>query len=568
MRNAQYYKPIHFDDPFVATLGNVGLAYRRLVFIPSLNNTFDFGLNSFDAYLFNNKNTEYYHLIHPLTELSYTMGAKKEQIFNAKFNRKIFPNFGIGANVRIINSPGYYNRQKSDDKSLALTAQFYTGNRRYGVIGNYIHNKVYVEENGGIQNDSIFEDNIEKDRKIFTVNLNDAKNEFKNNSFFINQYFNLSKKSSDTTSNASKLGRITHSFSRSEETIKYIDNEPASGFYKNIYLDSTQTLDSIYKFRIENSLTWSNLGYNDTALQKPVYVYLGAKHSYVELGGYMPTMTIRQITPNAGLYFNLLKYSTLFTKYSYTTGDYNDGDFTAEVIASHNFNYDSLDLGKITLSFKLNKHSPAYFYQHYESNNFMWKNNFDKIKSRVLGAEYQYRRIRLSAYYTSVSNHVYLNDNALPQQSPGVLNVIRAALDYRLRFWKMGVDTRVVYQSVSDKNALRLPPLMVNMSIFLNTRVFKDAATIQPGIDVLYSSKYYAEAYMPALRSFYIQNQKEIGNYYYIDLYLMLRIRRAVIFLKYRHINALFGNYTYYMVPHYPQQDGAFKLGISWKFFD
>lgn len=567
MNNFQYYKPTHKKDPFVATLGNVGLAYRKLVFNPSFQSTFDYGLHSFDAYLFTNMNTEYYHLIHPYTELSYLMGAKKEQVFGVKFNRKIFPNFGIGANIRYVNSPGYYERQKSDDKSMALTAQYYTKNRRYGIIGNYLHNKVYVEENGGIQDDSIFENNIEKDRLIYPVNLNDAKNEIKNNSFFINQYFNLSRRS-DTTSKASKLGRISHSCTRSRETIKYIDNDPASGFYKNIYLDSVQSYDSIYKFKVENNITWSNLGYNDTALQKPLYVYFGAKHSYIEIAGYMPKMIIKQISPNAGVYLKFLKNNILFAKYSYTTGDYNDGDYSGELLASHHFNYDSLNIGKLSFSFKISKHSPAYFYQHYESNNFMWVNNFGKIKNRTFGAAYHYKRISVSVSYTSVNNYVYLNDNAIPQQSPGVLNLIRGEVDYRLRFWKMGVDTRVVYQSVSDKNIMRLPPLMVNMSIFLNTKVFNDAATLQPGVDIFYNSKYYADAYMPALRSFYLQNKKEIGNYYYIDLYLMLKIRRAIIFLKYRHFNALFGNYTYYMVPQYPQQDAAFKLGISWKFFD
>ncbi|MFC2107823.1 putative porin, partial [Bacteroidota bacterium] len=518
-------------------------------------------------YLFNPKNTEFYKLTYPYTELSYFMGAKKEQLFRVKFNRKLFPNFAVGASIRFINSPGYYERQKSDDKSFNLTAQYFTSNKRYGIIGTYIHNKVYVEENGGIQNDSTFEKNIEKDRKIFPINLNDAKNELKNNTYFFNQYFNLSRRS-DSTSSASKLGRITHSFTRSKETVKYIDNEPTAGFYKNVFLDTIQTFDSVYQYKIENSLTWSNLGYNDTALQKPVYVYFGAKHSYIELAGYMPRLTIRQISPNAGIYLRLLKNSILFARYSYTTGDYNDGDFTGDVMVSHNFKYDSLDLGKLTFSFITTKHSPAYFYQHYESNNFMWRNDFVKIRSRILGAEYQYKRLTVSANFTSVKNYVYLNENALPQQSTGVVNVIRGAIDYNLRFWKMGVDSKVVYQSVSDKNVLRVPPLMVNLSIYFNSKIFQDAATIQPGIDIFYNNKYYADAYMPALRSFYLQNTKEIGNYYYIDLYIMLRIRRAIIFLKYRHLNALFGNYTYYMVPHYPQQDAAFKLGISWKFFD
>ena len=73
---------------------------------------------------------------------------------------------------------------------------------------------------------------------------------------------------------------------------------------------------------------------------------------------------------------------------------------------------------------------------------------------------------------------------------------------------------------------------------------------------------------MPALRSFYLQNEKEIGNYVYMDVYLMLRVKRAVIFLKYQHFNAGWLGYSYYMTPHYPMADAAFKFGVSWVFYD
>ena len=87
-------------------------------------------------------------------------------------------------------------------------------------------------------------------------------------------------------------------------------------------------------------------------------------------------------------------------------------------------------------------------------------------------------------------------------------------------------------------------------------------------MDIFYCTNYYADAYMPALRSFHLQGEKQIGNYPFVDLFFMVRIKRAKLLLKYQNLSGLFGNYTYYTVPHYPMNDPSFKFGVSWKFFD
>ena len=67
---------------------------------------------------------------------------------------------------------------------------------------------------------------------------------------------------------------------------------------------------------------------------------------------------------------------------------------------------------------------------------------------------------------------------------------------------------------------------------------------------------------------YYLQDKKEIGNYLYMDVFINIKIQRARFFLTYTHFNASFMGRSYYMVPNYPMQDGAFKFGISWRFHD
>jgi hypothetical protein len=73
---------------------------------------------------------------------------------------------------------------------------------------------------------------------------------------------------------------------------------------------------------------------------------------------------------------------------------------------------------------------------------------------------------------------------------------------------------------------------------------------------------------MPATRSFYLQNIRETGNYLYMDVFINLKVQRARFFVMYSHFNASFMGRSYYMVPHYPMPDGAFKFGVSWRFHD
>jgi hypothetical protein len=90
---------------------------------------------------------------------------------------------------------------------------------------------------------------------------------------------------------------------------------------------------------------------------------------------------------------------------------------------------------------------------------------------------------------------------------------------------------------------------------------------MEPGFTFTWFSSYFADAYMPALRSFYLQNEKEIGNYPFLDVYLALKVKRARIFVKYTNVFGLTQDFNYYTTPHYPMLDPRFYLGVSWRFY-
>ena len=87
------------------------------------------------------------------------------------------------------------------------------------------------------------------------------------------------------------------------------------------------------------------------------------------------------------------------------------------------------------------------------------------------------------------------------------------------------------------------------------------------GLDVSFFTSYYANAYMPALGLYYLQNEKKIGNYPFIDFFFNMKIKRARIFFKTEHVNSGFMG-AYYLAPHIPAPDRCIKLGINWAFYD
>ncbi len=569
----QNYDQIFKETPFFASLGNPGLMYKNLLFNPLTRSGFNFGIRSFDAYIFDNFNTEYYQLNEPFSELVYILGPKKEQMVGAKLDTRIFPTLTVGADFRYIFAPGKYQRQLSDNKSLAITAQFFTKSRRYGIIGSYHFNKVDVYENGGITADSIFEQNIGSDRAVVPVNLSSAANLIKQSSYFINQFFNIQKKNkklNDSTYVRRNIhaGRITHSFDWSRQTQIYTDGSPAGGFYENIYLDSTSTLDSVYHFKIANKLMWSNLGYLDSTERKPFYLYGAIRHEYHELGGYAERRYFNQFIPSGGVYWLIRNTYMIAGKAELVTGDYNGGDYLIEGRFAYIPGKIEKKYGRIEFSYQLAKQKPGWFYQSYSANNFYWDNNLKSTDIRLISLFYKRHRLKAGIEYSTLNNYVALDSMALPHQSDEEINVIKATIFKDFRFSIVGIDTKVAYQKASNETFIALPEIMADVAIFVTLPLFKGATTIQPGIRIYYNTSYYADAYMPALRSFYAQGSKEIGNFVYADIFFNFRIKRARLFFKYSHFNSHFGIYDYYMVPSYPMMDAGFRFGLSWKFFD
>ena len=221
----------------------------------------------------------------------------------------------------------------------------------------------------------------------------------------------------------------------------------------------------------------------------------------------------------------------------------------------------------------MNEYSPDFIFQRFSSNNFRWNNNFKKVNMKFARIYFWgQHNFNVSLSVNNVSNYIYFNSQALPAQLKSwLINIYSAQLTkgFFSKGYGFNLNNKILYQYVSgSSNVIRIPPIILESSLYYENKFFKRALTAQVGFDIFYNSAYFANAYMPATGQFYLQNEKKIGNYPYVDFFINGKIKSVRMFLKIEHINAGLSTFTYYMVPHYPLSERAFKFGLSWRFLD
>jgi len=571
------YDPLYKRELFNASLGNVGLAYNKLLFGSEKITGFSYDNNSFKAYLSDDSTIHYYKNARPYTEVFYLTGAKKEQLFQIKHEQRIFRRLALGVDLNIINSIGTYQRQKSDHINFIGKIQYFTENLRYGIISNYSHNKIRVRENGGIVSDSIYELDIETNRSIIPVNLLDAENLLRKSGIYFQQYFQLSRKKgiflNDSTDQERKLafkfGRLAHSFDFKRYSSVYSDQSPDLNYYPAVYSDSTISYDSVYYQTLQNTLSWSNADYPDRIKNMPFLVVFGIKHQWVDIHDTIKSYESSDLIPYGSIEISPHPVINISGKASYILkGSNYQGDFDISGLASISILRKKPYKTSFNFEIQISNHEVPYFYKNYYSNHFWWENDFSKIQTNKISAYIIQKGMKLGADIFKVTDYVYVGFDTLPAQYNQSLEVFKAYFSKNQRFGKLDLDGTFVYQNVSDDDVLRLPEFMAYFSAALNFNIIKGALTTRAGADINYFSEYYANSYMPAIRSFYLQNEKKVGNNFHVNVFIDFNVKRTRFFLKAQNVLEAFGQHNFYQVPHYPLQDFAIKFGLSWRFHD
>lgn len=610
-----------------STLSNTGLAHKSMRFNHLHQAGFDMSLPAFSAYMQNESNMVSYQSVLPYSEIRYVMTTgDKEQHLNFKFGRQFTPRLFVSFAFNSDFSPGVFKNNKSLNNYFWLNAHYLTENKRYGAMAYYYRNKLEMQENGGIVNDVDYSSHSESDNSVISVNLTSATNFVVSSGIGFEHFFNLlsQNKSTKKTENIRPendsirldsiiplphndsipidslatdsikstvieeivtetkvrkftLGRICHSFSYLNNKLYYNESSPSVAFYQpyDTLLNTSKSTDTTLVRAIRNTLKWNSLGYQKYNDDIPFFLYAGLSHGFYKVkhfdyleGETVLSRNYQQLSVNGGIIVNLFKSTRITGQGELITLGYQIGDFDLRGQWKQFLGTTSKNFGFATFDAEIKRQSANWFEESYYSNHFRWENDFKAATYLTFNLKYNFKTYCIGVKQTSIANLIYFGTDARPTQHDGMFSIREAYLSFYQSLWRFEFEGFASLQKSSNEEVMHLPLLLARLKIGYSQPVFRKAATLHPSITVQYFTKYYADAYMPATRVFYLQNEVQIGNFPFIDLALAINVKKANIYVAYSNMFLLTGNYNSFIAPHYPMRDSRIFIGVNWRLFN
>ena len=207
--------------------------------------------------------------------------------------------------------------------------------------------------------------------------------------------------------------------------------------------------------------------------------------------------------------------------------------------------------------------SAPWLMQQFWSNHFMWENSFSKTRSLRLGGSISvpWTNTHLSFAMENVQNQIYFDQNALPAQHSGSVQLISATLRQNFHFGPFHWLNRFTYQQSTEEAVIPLPNFVAHSNAYLP---FKIATLfVQFGVNCTYFTKYKGVDFQPATMVFYNQRSVDIGNYPFIDAYLNFKLSKCRFYLMMSHVNQGMTGTNWFSMPHYPMNPRRFQMGLS-----
>ncbi len=173
-----------------------------------------------------------------------------------------------------------------------------------------------------------------------------------------------------------------------------------------------------------------------------------------------------------------------------------------------------------------------------------------------------------SVDFNVITNYIYFDTLAFVRQNKGTaIGILKFGLGFDYRKGKFSTTNQVYYTESTGPDLIRFPKFFANAR-FAFDLLYKKKLYIQTGVEFHYKSSYYADAYMPAIQQFHLQDNQNIEGYLQADVFADLRVNRVRIFLKFAHVNQGLLNSGYYASPGFAGMGRVLAFGVHWLLFD
>lgn len=167
-----------------------------------------------------------------------------------------------------------------------------------------------------------------------------------------------------------------------------------------------------------------------------------------------------------------------------------------------------------------------------------------------------------------LTNYQYWDENALPTQYNPVMYIVSGVLNKSFKAGGFNSVNKILIQYTTANDVLHLPLASLKTSNYWENGWFDDVLWSQLGFDLMITTPYLGNSYMPATGVFYLQNDQTIGGYPFLDVFLAMRLKRARFFLSYNNVLSGLISNDYFTLANYPIKPRYLGLGLGWTFYD
>ena len=553
--------------------------------------------DAYAPYIITPQNVKFYHTTTPYSSVGYKKGFVTnldQNDISFMFTGNVSRRTNLGMTIDYLNSYGRFSNQEGKTVFGSVFGS-YNGDH-YSLQAAFTWNTLSNFENGGLSNPNDLQGSLKPEDMPVKMKGMSA---FRYLSGYLNHYYSIcvererkvNYRERDEEGNWVKKDSIKieyvpvttfrHVFETTDATKRYVEKPTVKGFYSDIYRDSVATKDTAACLTIKNTLSVTFEEEFNTWLKFGAIVYaMNETQRHILRDSIIPLPTINDSIYNIHWTNNLYIGGALYKnrgKHIHYGFDgnvcllgYKLGEFqvNGHLDAGFRLGKDSMTLAAHAY-FK--NETPDFYLQHYRSNHYQWENDFNKTLRFHIGGEVAYPtkwvKPKLKVAFENITQHIYFDENGLPQQMNGNIQLLSADLQLNLTTPWVNLDNSVVYQHTSSAY-LPLPALTMYNNLYYHGTWVK-ALDVQIGVDMRFFTKYYAPVLNPALGQFCIQNQEQVGNYPVMNVYANFYVKhiRLKLFAQYQHFNASFMNKQYFSMPNYPMAPDMFRAGLSWHFY-
>lgn len=561
----------------------------------------------YSGYIKRQQTIDYYQTWRPFTQLTYQSSLEKDYHVNFSHAQNITDRWNVAFDYDLICSDGVYTQSKVKNHYLDVTSNYYSKDSRYQMFSSIILNHYTMAENGGVVDDILCWET--SNRGGVPVVLYDGMTLYRDLSMMTHHTYNTVRQSDvirpryqkhivmvvDTVRRSDTIVvdgvtevRDTMIFTQREEvkdSLIAVDTiHPGTPrcfntgvFGVEVRYDrvgwqfSGNDNDGTLWSAVNTSMYWSNDAYMAHRWVNPLVVKVGVEPSVAT--AVLPDASVvnaSTLSPFADVEWYFKRNLLSISAQQYESMWQSDEPLF-RYVAQLAMPIDSAKNHVLSFAAYAQRDEKEYLYQYL---NNLSSNAVDlhPITTYKFSGRYDFAKtVNIEMAANKVHNNVWMNANREVVQVEGSAWLMQANLTCRLKHKWLHFDMQQLLQYSSDQTQIPVPMLASKNSVYADVNLFNGALRAQIGFDVRYLTGFNADAYDPFTATFYRQSEVEVGDYFWGDVFVNLQIKRATLYAKVGHVNALWesgNNPSYFLIPHYPGRDFGLFYGLIWKFYD